>query len=291
MTAIQIKYGKFPLLILTLALISINGCSDKGEPDEKEVEEAKNQAIESVTNGDEIPVSDLMTLGYSTTEKDHNDNEVTTEVRRVEQIAVTIDNETYKYTVASGITQPSAGWTNGFVRILKSPLIGTDTSHNIYSGTLFIGPNYGNEPLVETFSFGKKGEPGFKIFSAFRHSGQISAWWSIYTEIEGKFQSVGGFTEMEEHADCNLGELNYKPLCFTASGSIQPIVKYGEFTSFDYSIDIKIVNTQKKSEKTLHKQFIVNFDEPTNRYSIPDFEKEIVECGQSSKIGLPCLSW
>jgi hypothetical protein len=291
MTAAHKKFEKSPLLILTLGLMFINGCGDKGEPDEKKVGEAKKQAIESVTNSDEIPVSDLMTLGYSTTEKDHNDNEVTTEVRRVEQIAVTIDNETYKYTVASGVTEPSAGWTNGFVRILKSPLKGTDTSHNIYSGTLFIGPNYGNSPFVEAFNFGKKDEPGFKISSAFAHSGQISAWWSIYTEIEGKFQSVGAFTEMEKHANCNLGKLNYQPLCFTASGSIQPIVKYGQYTSFDYSIDIKIVDVRKKSEKTLHKQFIVNFDESTNRYSIPDFDKEIVECGQSSKIGLPCLSW
>ena len=278
----------FKLTILLAIAVNLLGCQ-KSEEMDTAAENILKSAAEQTSL--EQPMIPEFFIGHSTFEKDHNDNNVETVVTDITSFDYETDTVHHRYRVAAGFTRPGAGWHYGFVRIQKMQVLEIGEKLISYSGTQFIGPNYGGAPTVSNFRF-KPEEPGFLIDSSFVHSGQWSQGKSLYLLTEGKLVDLGYIVESEGHVDCDLEQIDEEGLCYNATGTIEIVYEDDQSTpSFKHTVNIKIIDHSARTQKQFQKNYIIRFDETEKRYLIPDWKKDVIECGESSKIGLSCQSW
>ena len=276
------------LVILLAMFLTLPGCQKS-----EEITTAPKNTVQGSpkqTSIEQIMIPELF-IGHSIFEKDDSDQDVETVVTRLSSFDDETDLLHHRYRVAAGITKPGYGWHNGFVRIQKTQVIEGGEKLISYSGTQFIGPNYGGAPTVEPFHF-KPGQPAFMIDKSFRHSGQWDSGKNLYILEDGKLEDIGYLVESQGHIDCDVKQIDREGFCYTAEGEINMLFEDGHSTpSFKHTVNIKVIDLALRTQSETQKNYIIRFDETEKRYLVPDWEKDVIECGESSNIGLSCQSW
>lgn len=191
-----------------------------------------------------------------------------------------IDGKKVRYIVATG-----GNIHFSVVRIQKfvtdgiSPKPVSDTGY-FYSG------NRGMAPDIDQFLFDADGRLAWLLTGGWFGQGQAGEWVDVLADMGNKLEFAGKIwkTDMDtmcfedpDEGDENL--LMYRSPCYQAESSISVVEVEGGYSYLSQDVNLKIRDRNKDTTSLRKDNYIILFDEKTQSYRTPDWQKEIIKCG------------
>lgn len=192
-----------------------------------------------------------------------------------------INGKKVHYLVASGgnLYQPVLR-VQKFLRDEDNWNLVADTGY-FYSGSRHFQPN------PEQFLFNADGRLAWFLTSGWAGQGVTHVWVHVLADMGNKLEFAGKIRKADVDAMCfedpdegDEDSLMYQSSpCYQAKSLISVVEVGGGYSYLSQDVSLKIRDRNKNTTSSSKDNYAILFDEKTESYRSPDWQKEIIKCG------------